>query len=238
MLIKHVVFRLCMVERKPVVKRSCAFCQIEERGVLEEALTNGEMSCSQLDKDMGWRANTADRHFRNHMGQYHMAANPSCIICSSESRSEYEERFFSDGSESDAIAEELGIKESTVYHHMKHHFQPLVQRSAATEVAITVGNEITVLRGNVERLNSKLTELMDEGDVHEDGFVRKAVSLHKEVRESIKDLTKVQDQWGTMGDGTQVNQTINILQVELAKESPESWKRIKTKLQSEAGEIP
>lgn len=237
MLIKHLVFRLGMVERKPVVKRSCAFCQIEERETLEEALTNGEMSCSQLDKDMSWRANTADRHYRNHMGQYHMAANPSCTICSHPLRAEFEDRFFSDGSQSDTIAKELEIKETTVYHHMKHHFQPLVQRSAATEVAITVGNEITVLRGNVERLNGKLAELLDEGDVHDDGFVRKAVSLHKEVRESIKDLTKVQDQWGIMGEGSQVNQTINILQVELAKESPESWKRIKTKLQNETGDI-
>jgi len=218
------------------MKRSCAFCQTDDRDTLEEAITNGEMSCKQLDKDMGWRANTADRHYRNHMGQYHMAANPSCVICVHESRSGFEERFFSNGAESEFIAEELGIKESTVYHHMKHHFQPLVQRSAATEVAITVGNEINVLRTNVERLNGKLSDLMDEGDVHEEGFVRKAVSLHKEVRESIKDLTKFQDQWGTMGEGTQVNQTINILQVELAKESPESWKRIKEQLQETIGE--
>ena len=220
-----------MVEREPVMKRSCAFCQSDDREVLEEAVKNGEMSCKQLDKDMGWRANTADRHYRNHMGQYHMAANPSCVICSNENRSRFEERFFADGSESEVIAAELGIQESTVYHHMKHHFQPLVQRSAATEVAITVGNEITVLRSNVERLNGKLTELMDEGSVHEEGFVRNAVSLHKEVRESIKDLTKFQDQWGTMGEGSQVNQTINILNVELAKESPETWKRIKSQLQ-------
>ena len=77
---------------------------------------------------------------------------------------------------------------------------------------------------------------MDEGSVHEEGFVRNAVTLHKEVRESIKDLTKFQEQWGTMGEGTQVNQTINILQVELAKESPESWKRIKEQLQETMGE--
>ena len=220
-----------MVEREPVMKRSCAFCQSDDRDALEEAVKNGEISCKQLDKDMGWRANTADRHYRNHMGQYHMAANPSCVICSNENRSRFEERFFADGSESEAIAAELGIQESTVYHHMKHHFQPLVQRSAATEVAITVGNEITMLRSNVERLNGKLTELMDEGNVHEEGFVRNAVSLHKEVRESIKDLTKFQDQWGAMGEGSQVNQTINILNVELAKESPETWKRIKSQLQ-------
>ena len=120
------------------------------------------------------------------MGQYHMASNPSCVLCTSEKRSEYEERFFSDGSQSDAIAEELGIKEATVYHHMKHHFQPLVQRSAATEVAITVGNEINVLRDNVGKLNGKLAELMDEGSVHDEGFVRNAVTLHKEVRRQSK----------------------------------------------------
>tara|TARA_B100001245_G_scaffold236371_1_gene227061 strand:- start:2245 stop:2928 length:684 start_codon:yes stop_codon:yes gene_type:complete len=225
-----------MVEREPVMKRSCAFCQNEDREGLEERLKDGEISCIELDKDMAWRANTADRHFRNHMGQYHMAANPSCVICTDGNRAEYEERFFTDGSESEKIAEELGIKERSVYHHMKHHFQPLVQRSAATEVAITAGNEITVLRSNVERLNVKLDELMDEGNVHDDGFVRNAVTLHKEVRESIKDLTKFQDQWGVIGEGSQVNQTINILQVELAKESPESWKRIKTKLQQEVEE--
>tara|TARA_R100000900_G_scaffold117835_1_gene92681 strand:- start:322 stop:1005 length:684 start_codon:yes stop_codon:yes gene_type:complete len=226
-----------MVEREPVMKRSCAFCQSDDRSVLEEAIKSGEISCEQLDKDMGWRANTADRHYRNHMGQYHMAANPSCVICSSENRAEYENRFFSDGTQSELIAEELDIKETTVYHHMKHHFQPLVQRSAATEVAITVGNEITVLRSNVEKLNNKLSELMEEGSVHEEGFVRNAVTLHKEVRESIKDLTGFQDKWGTQTDGTQVNQTINILKVELAKESPDSWKRIKNKLQAEMEEV-
>jgi hypothetical protein len=226
-----------MVEREPVMKRSCAFCQSDDRSVLEEAIKSGEISCEQLDKDMGWRANTADRHYRNHMGQYHMAANPSCVICSSENRAEYENRFFSDGTQSELIAEELDIKETTVYHHMKHHFQPLVQRSAATEVAITVGNEITVLRSNVEKLNNKLSELMEEGSVHEEGFVRNAVTLHKEVRESIKDLTGFQDKWGVQNDGAQVNQTINILKVELAKESPDSWKRIKSKLQAEMEEV-
>ena len=75
-----------MVEREQVTKRSCAFCQNEEREIFEVALLNGEISARQLDKDMSWRANTADRHFRNHMGEYHMAANPSCVICSHTQR--------------------------------------------------------------------------------------------------------------------------------------------------------
>jgi hypothetical protein len=222
-----------VVERKPVVKRSCSFCISEQRDELEEALKNGETSSQRIDKEMGWRANTADRHFRNHMGQYHMASNPSCVLCTHENRASFEHRFFSNGSESDLIAEELGIKEDTVYHHMKNHFQPLVQRSAATEVAITVGQEVNVMRNNLERLNGKFEELMNESSIHEDGFVRNAVSLHKEVRESLKDLVKLQNQWGTTSEGAQVNNTINILKVELAKESPESWKRIKASLQEQ-----
>ena len=220
-----------MVEREQVTKRSCAFCQHEEREVFEVALLNGEISARQLDKDMSWRTNTADRHFRNHMGEYHMAANPSCVICSHSQSAEFEERFFSDGSESEIIAQELEIAENTVYHHMKHHFQPLVQRSAITEVAISVGQELGVLRGNVEKLNDKLDTLFSEGNVHEDGFVRDAVTLHKEVRESIKDLMRFNEQWGPSTDPSQVNQTINILKIELAKESPESWQRIRTQLQ-------
>ena len=113
---------------------------------------------------------------------------------------------------------------------MKFHFQPLVQRSAATEVAITVGQEANVMRSNLEKLNSKFDELLNESSVHEEGFVRNAVSLHKEVRESLKDLVNLQTQWGTTSEGAQVNNTINILKIELAKESPESWKRIKSQL--------
>ena len=55
----------------------------------------------------------------------------------------------------------MGISEDNVYHHMRHHFQPLVQ-SAAIEVALTAGNEIALLRSNAEKLNHKLSELMDE----------------------------------------------------------------------------
>ena len=119
---------------------------------------------------------------------------------------------------------------------MKHHFQPLVKKSAAFEVAITLGQEMNVLRNNVEKLNDKFNELLDYGSVHEDGFVGDAVKLHKEVRESIKDLVKLNDTWGAESDGAQINQTFNILKVELAKESPDSWKRIKEQLLEQQSE--
>tara|TARA_R100000005_G_C4994467_1_gene201450 strand:+ start:108 stop:791 length:684 start_codon:yes stop_codon:yes gene_type:complete len=218
-----------------ITKRSCAFCQSEQRDELEEMLMSGDMTAKQMDKDMGWRANTADRHYRNHMGEYHMAANPSCKICSHPHRAEFESRYFQDGSESEQIASELEVSESSVYHHMKHHFQPLVQRTAAVEVALTVGKELDILRGNVERLNEKLSELLSEGSVHEDGFVRDAVSLHKEVRESLKDMLKLNNDWGSDSNETTVNQTINVLKLEMSKESPETWSRIRAQLIEQAG---
>ncbi len=49
----------------------------------------------------------------------------------------------------------------------------------------------------------------------------------------MKDLVRIKTQWGTVSEGAQVNNTINILKVELAKESPESWKRIKSQLQEQ-----
>ena len=94
---------------------------------------------------------------------------------------------------------------------------------------------MTTLRGNVERLNQRLNTYLDETSVHEDGFVKDAVSLHKEVRESIKDLMKMEEQWGTKNETPQINQTINVLKVELSKESPETWKRIRESL-LESGE--
>ena len=218
-----------------MIKRSCHFCVNDARDEFEEQLLQGHITAKELDKNMSWRSNTADRHFRNHMGEYHMAANPSCPVCSSVKRADYEFEYFNNNGTTDEIATELEIGESVVYNHMKNHFQPLVQKTAALEVALTAGREIELLRSNAQKLNSKLTELLDDGSVHEDGFVRDAVILHKEVRETVKDLLRFQDQWGPQTDGKQINQTINVLQIELSKESPETWTRIKKQLEENMG---
>ena len=42
------------------------------------------------------------------------------------------------------------------------------------------------------------------------------------------------DQWGPSTDPSQVNQTINILKIEMAKESPETWQRIRAQIQENA----
>ena len=57
----YLQLRLCVAEREQVVKRSCAFCQSDQREALEGALLSGEISQKELDRDMGWRANDPPR---------------------------------------------------------------------------------------------------------------------------------------------------------------------------------
>jgi len=218
-------------------KRSCPLCQHEEREVYESGLADGSIEPRVLDKDMGWRTNTTERHMRNHMGSYEDTANHSCIVCTSDDRRVYEVAYFEDEKTTEDIAAELDCSEELVYKHMKNHFQPLVKRSATAIVAVKVGEEVEVLRNNVQNLNGKLAQYMEETSIHDDGVVSDMVKLHKEVRETLKDLTKYQETWAEPNKAV-ANNTINILKVELGKESPETWKRVKEKLLSQAdGEL-
>ena len=76
---------------------------------------------------------------------------------------------------------------------------------------------------------------MNETSIHDDGVISDMVKLHKEVRETLKDLTRYQEQWSQPEKRVAAN-TINVLKLELGKESPETWKRIKAKLMSQDGE--
>ena len=218
-------------------KRSCPLCQHEERDYFESGLSDGTLVPRTLDKDMGWRTNTTERHMRNHMGSYEDTANHSCVVCTSDNRKTYEVAYFEDETTTEEIAAELDCSEELVYKHMKNHFQPLVKRSATAIVAVKVGEEVEVLRNNVQNLIGKLAQYMEETSIHDDGVVSDMVKLHKEVRETLKDLTKYQETWAEPNKAV-ANNTINILKVELGKESPETWKRVKEKLLSQAdGEL-
>ena len=219
------------------VKRSCPFCQSDERDSLEQNIIDGISQARNLDKDMGWRVNTAERHMKNHVGDYHAGANHSCLVCTSDDRKVMEVAYFEGERTTDDISEELDCSEELVYRHMKHHFQPLVKQSSTALVAVKVGQEIEILRNNVEGLNGKLAQFMTETNIHDDGVITDMVRLHKEVRETLKDLTSYQEKWAE--PNTKVaNNTINVLKVELGKESPDVWKRVKTSLLKQAdGEL-
>ena len=216
-----------------VTRQSCAFCQHGDRDSLEEGLLSGNIIPKQLDKDLGWREGTTDRHFRNHMGEYHMGSNSECVVCTHPERAEVEEAYFSGGMTTEAIADVIQCSESTVYHHLKHHLKPLVQKSAANIISIKAGKEIDMMRSNLERLNGELDVFLEDADRTDPAYVKNIVSLHKEVRDTLTTMVKFQSE--TMGVNNQNIQadTVNILKVELAKESPEVWARIRSKLLEE-----
>mgnify|MGYP003144673839 FL=1 len=186
-----------------------------------------------LDKDMGWREGTADRHFRNHMGEYHMGSNSECVVCTHPERAEVEQAYFTGGMTTETIADIIGCSESTVYHHLKHHLKPLVQKSAADIISVAAGKEMDIMRSNLERINGELGLFLDEADRNDPAYVKNIIGLHKEVRETLSTMVRFQEK--AMGDVSQNIQadTVNILKVELAKESPEVWKRVRSKLLEE-----
>lgn len=200
---------------------------------MEEGLTSGAIIPKLLDKDMGWREGTADRHFRNHMGEFHMGSNSDCVVCTHPERAEVEQAYFTGGMNSEAIADVIGCSESTVYHHLKHHLKPLVQKSAAEIVSIASGKEMDMMRSNLERVNGELDLFLDDADRNDPAYIKNLVSLHKEVRDTLTTMVKFQEK--VMGDATQNIQadTVNILKLELSKESPEVWKRVRAKLLEE-----
>ena len=200
---------------------------------MEEGLTSGAIIPKLLDKDMGWREGTADRHFRNLMGEFHMGSNSDCVVCTHPERAEVEQAYFTGGMNSEAIADVIGCSESTVYHHLKHHLKPLVQKSAAEIVSIASGKEMDMMRSNLERVNGELDLFLDDADRNDPAYIKNLVSLHKEVRDTLTTMVKFQEK--VMGDASQNIQadTVNILKLELSKESPEVWKRVRAKLLEE-----
>ena len=182
-----------MVVSGRITRSSCKLCNHADRDQLEQGLKDGIIVPKQLDRDMEWREGTTDRHFRNHMGDFHMGSNSECVVCTHHLRSQFEEAYFNGGLTTEAIAEEIGCSETTVYHHLKHHLKPLVQKSAAPVIAIEAGKEMQTLRSNIERINGELNEILDDADRHDQQSVRNITTLHKEVRESLNLMSKIQE---------------------------------------------
>jgi len=181
---------------------------------------------------MEWRENTSDRHFRNHMGEYHLASNSECIVCTYFNRYQVEEDYYNGDVSSAEIAEMCGCSETTVYNHLKHHLKPLVQASAAPVIALKAGSEMEALRENVEKLNGELGYLFENPDRNDPQFYGNLQRMHKEVRETVKDILKIQERaMGGQAAEAGINaQTVNLIKVELSKESPDVWRKIRSKL--------
>ena len=118
--------------------------------MLEQNIIDGIAEPRILDKDMGWRANTAERHMKNHAGEYHRGANHSCVVCTSDDRSALEVAYFEGDRTSEDIATELDCSEELVYRHMKASLSTTCQAWCNCNCFCQVGQEVDILRGNVE----------------------------------------------------------------------------------------
>ena len=136
------------------------FCQHEDRDMLEQNIIDGIAEPRILDKDMGWRANTAERHMKNHAGEYHRGANHSCVVCTSDDRSALEVAYFEGDRTSEDIAAELDLSEELVYRHMKHHFQPLVSSVVQLHCFCQSRARSRYFKRKCESLNGKLAQFM------------------------------------------------------------------------------
>jgi len=165
------------------------------------------------------------------MGEFHLGSNSECTVCTHFNRFAIEEDFYNGDTTTEAIAEQCGVSETTVYHHFKHHLKPLVQASAAPIIAIKAGQEMETLRSNVEKLNGELAHLFENPDRNDPIFYSNLTRMHKETRETVKDILKIQERaMGGNVESTITANTVNLIKVELAKESPEVWRRIRSQL--------
>ena len=108
---------------------------------------------------------------------------------------------------------------------------PLCKRARQTSLSLLKQvKKWSRLGNNLARINGELGHFLDDADRNDPQYVRNIVSLHKEVRETVKDIMRIQDRAAGNTNETMNAQTINILKVELSKESPEVWTRIRSKL--------
>ncbi len=94
-----------------------------------------------------------------------------------------------------------------------------------------------MMRSNLERVNGELDLFLDDADRNDPSYIKNLVSLHKEVRDTLTTMVRFQEK--AMGESSASIQadTVNVIKVELAKESPEVWKRVRAKLLEEDAEV-
>ena len=164
------------------------------------------------------------------MTGYTKSANPKCVLCTSESRSELETRIHSGEISPSEVADFLGCTDDQVFRHMTHHLQPLVQQSAANLIAQKEVNEIDTLSNNINRLEAKVDELFAQ-DALDPKYIDSLTKLAKEIRESLKYLMEFKGKLVHKRQDTIIVAQMQVVQEVLAQNNPEIWIEIKKRMQ-------
>ena len=196
-----------------VTRKRCKMCQADNRDELEAALEGSQLSADVLDKQQEWPSGTTSRHMRNHMGEYHNSSNPRCVLCTDPIRDKYEEALNEGKLAPSHLAEALSTTKDQIMRHMKHHLQPLVQQSAAIEIARKKVDELF----NVEGIDAK--------------YIESLTRLAKEIRESLRYLLEFKGKLIHKRQDTVIIAQMQVVQEVLAQQHPQVWLDVKAKME-------
>jgi len=208
------------------VRKSCKFCQDPDRDIHEEDILAGNLTCDELDNQKDWWAGTSKKHMQNHLGEYHEGSNPRCSLCTHPNRAELEVAIHSNEMKIAEVAEIVGCSEAQIQLHTLKHLKPIVQQHGALEIARVELNEVDILSTNVNTLQSKVNELLENTDLSTKQ-IDSLTKLAKEIRESLKYMLEFKGQLVHKREETVVIQQVEIIQKVLIEKYPEVWTEIR-----------
>ena len=212
-------------------RKRCRLCQHPDREQLEERLTSLQITPDELDVEMQWPSGVSARHLRNHMDtEYTDQSNPRCALCTSPQRQELEIAIHEGEISPTTVAADLGITRQQVMKHMNKHLKPIVQKSAAMEIAKRELNEVDMLSDNIHRLEEKIELLFAEDDLNPK-YIDSLPKLAKEIRESLKYMLEFKGQLVHNRQDTIIVAQMQVVQEVLAQQHPQVWLDIKKQME-------
>ena len=115
---------------------------------------------------------------------------------------------------------------------MKHHLQPLVQKSAANIIAKKELNEIDIITSNIQKLDHRLEQVFAEDDL-DPKMIDALTKLAREIRESLRFSLEAKGKLVHKRQDTIIVAQMQIVQEVLAQNNPEIWVEIKKKMQEQ-----
>ena len=225
---KHIKEKYSLVIQM-ITRRRCKVCQHEDRAQIEEMVNSMTKTCDDIDIEFDWPSGTTARHMRNHTQGYDDASNPQCAICTHPERAKIETDITEGTVPPSEVAAQLGTTDAQVRKHMRSHLQPLVQKSAATQIARREIDEIDMLSANLQRLDGKLDELFNM-PTHTTRELDSLTKLAKEIRESLKYLMEFKGKLIHRRQDTIIVAQMQIVQEVLAQNHPQVWLDVKEKM--------
>ena len=128
------------------------------------------------------------------------------------------------------VAQIADCSEEQVKRHMRKHLQPLVQKSAASIIAVKEVDEIESLTKTIYRLEQKIDILFDQDEIHPK-YVDSLTKLAKEIRESLRYLMEFKGKLVHKRQDTIIVAQMQVVQEVLAQNHPKVWLDVKSKME-------